>query len=228
MNKKNFAIAVAAALVATKAFALTENASSGIIPGGFLVGPPPSGGQASTGGNLNLPVAKFSGAGNLTGVSYTLTVWSYATYDVVNKNVDPTAHFVTWALDATANSLTLPSGGAPLLFGAGPYNLPLGSLAPAAVSTGTTPSQIFNLGPSADTLAAYQGAGNAVFVFSPSAISSVLGSPGQTSPLVFVAAKVDVVYTYNNDVPEASTYAAGAVVLAGAGFMARRRMLAAK
>ena len=40
---------------------------------------------------------------------------------------------------------------------------------------------------------------------------------------MFQGARVTVTYTYS-DVPEPSTYAAGAVLLAGAGFIARRRM----
>jgi len=228
MNKKNLTIALALLGVAAKTFAAVENANSGIVPNAFLVGPPPSGGVNTIPATLiNLVVPKFSGAGTLLSVAYTLDVYTYSVYNVTNNNSDPTSHTVTWGLDANSSlklpDLTFVSGATPL------FALPLGNLNAGANSAGTTASQLFTTASAAaGPLALYQGAGNVTFVFSPNSVSGVIGSTGNSNPSVFAAARVNVVYTYTNEIPEPSTYAAGAVVLAGAGLVLRRRMQAAK
>lgn len=229
MNKKNLTIALALLGVAAKTFAAVENANSGIVPNAFLVGPPPSGGVNTVPATfVNLVVPKFSGAGTLLSVAYTLDVYTYSTYNVTNNNNDPTSHTVTWGLDANSSvklpDLSVVNGIATPL-----YALPLGNLAPGANVVGTTASQLFTTASAAaGPLALYQGAGNVTFVFSPNSLSGVIGSTLNSNPSVFAAARVNVVYTYTNEIPEPSTYAAGAVVLAGAGLVLRRRMQAAK
>ena len=228
MNKKNLSVALAMLGIAAKAFAAVETSDSGIVPSAFLVGGgAPSGGQASTAGVINLYVPKFFGPGTLLTVAYTLDVWTYATYNVNNYNGVATVHTVTWQLDNA--SLTLPNAVSVSPITSPLYSSPLGSLAPAANASGTTSAEQYTT-PSAFTspLATYEGAGNVLFVFAPSATSGVNGSPGNANPDVFVAARLNVEYTYTNEVPEPSTYAAGVVVLAGAGLVLRRRMQAAK
>jgi hypothetical protein len=233
MNKKNLAVVLTTLGVAAKAFALTTSVDSGIVPGTFVLATP-AGGSPSSGGPLTLTVPKFNLVGfPLTSVSYTLDVWSYATYSVQNFNAALTDHVVSWRVkDAT---LLLPNASLVTSITTPPFTSELGYLSWNQVASGSTTAGVYTR-PSAPTgpTATFAGPGTVNFVFTPSATSYVDGSPGNASPLVFVAARVNVVYTYGPEpseasgVPEPSTYAAGLVVLAGAGLVLRRRMQAAK
>lgn len=218
-----FAI-VAVLATAVSVAANSTLVTSGIVPVGFLVGPPPTGGLQSTAGSYNLVVPKYNGPNILIGVSYTLDVYTYAQYDVVNKNNVDTAHTATWQLDNASlllpNFSNVPGITSPL------YAQPIGILIPNEVASGTTVANLFSTAPATTgPLGTFTGPGNVTFVFSPSATSGVNGSPGNENPLVFTAARINVTYTYS-DIPEASTYAAGAILLAGAGLVARRRLAA--
>lgn len=227
MNKKNLAVVLATLGVAAKAFALTTSVDSGIVPVTFVLATP-SGGSPSSGGPLTLSVPQFNLGGALTGVSYTLDVWSYATYSVQNFNESDTEHIVSWRVrNAT---LRLPDASLVTSISSPAFNSNLGDLTPDQVVSGSTTAGLYTR-PSASTgpVGTFTGPGTVDFVFTPNATSFVDGSPGNSNPLVFVAARLNVVYTYDpSGVPEPSTYAAGLVVLAGAGLVLRRRMQAAK
>jgi hypothetical protein len=235
MNKIKLACSLASLALASQAFALTQVENSGIVPVAFLSGPgfinpatgTPSGGALSTGPDLTLTVPGFTAAAGiyLQSVTYVLETWTYATYTLQNFEQTSQTHGVGWRL--LGAELDLPAGAGPSVTGISTptSNYDIFNMAPSAIESGTTEST-FNARPSASggATAPYLAA-NVNFTFTPTGSGSVSGSTGNSIPSVFVAARVTVTYTYS-DVPEASTYAAGAFLLAGAGFVVRRRMAA--
>jgi hypothetical protein len=235
MNKIKLACSLASLALATQAFALTQVENSGIVPVAFLSGPgfinpatgTPSGGAISTGPDLTLTVPGFTAAAGiyLQSVSYVLETWTYATYSLTNFEQSSQTHGVGWRL--LGAELDLPAGAGPSVTGisTSTSNYDIINMAPGATEGGTT-SSTFTAFPSASggATAPYLAA-NVNFTFTPTGSGSVSGTSGNLIPSVFVAARVTVTYTYS-DIPEPSTYAAGAFLLAGAGFIARRRMMA--
>jgi len=231
MKTTYFAI-VAALATAASVSAASYTVSSPIVPGTYT--PLVSEGGLDANFNLfNLPVVTYDSSivGVLQSVSYTLDMWSYATVNLINSPNPAQGDFdITWRLGTvgTPNALTVPGNGT----SSSPSTLLLSdsttvnageNLQFTTVSFGqTTPSA------NAANIAPFIGDGvsTVTFVFDPFAASGVTGpdfSSGQ--PTVFAAARINVTYTYS-DIPEASTYAAGAILLAGAGLVARRRLAA--
>lgn len=224
---------LAGILLATSARALaatTVTVSSPIIPVSFTE--TPAGGSLANTGTLTLQVPTFDSTGLsiLQGVSYQLQIWSYTEVTFVNTtNPNPDTFDAFWRIGTlgTPSTLTVPGAGAVNIQSSGQYSatttVPAGQSLNfiSGVETYTTPLM------SAPTLSFFEGDGitNVSFVFDPFASSTFLapdGVLGTVNPTVFVAARLDVIYV--SDVPEASTYAAGAILLAGAGLVARRRL----
>lgn len=226
MNKNIVRLAAIAALAVGAQAASIQR--TGVSPAGFnFSSPPPAGTQAASGAfNYTVQVPQISPAeipfgASLIGVSYVIELGTYGAGTIVSANqFTLTAELVSGFL-VTGPTVTSPS-----------YNPPTGLIngsilsnfnGPAAYQTPVDVETSASLNDSAN-LAAYQGAGNVTFTFTGSAVSGVIGpSVGESQPNVFQGARVTVTYTYS-DIPEPSTYAAGAVLLAGAGFIARRRM----
>lgn len=183
-------------------------------------------------GTLTLQVPTFdsTGLGILQGVSCQLQIWSYVEVTFVNNsnpNSDTFNAFWRVGTLGTPSTLTVPGAGAVNIQSSGQYSatttVPAGHSLYffSGVETYTTPLT------SAPTLSFFEGDGitDVSFVFDPFASSTFLapdGVLGTVNPTVHVAARLDVLYV--SDVPEASTYAAGAILLAGAGPVARRRL----
>lgn len=239
MNKNIIRLAAIAALaVGAQAGTVTKTATSPVgftIPGSPLpVGNSPGAGGVAYTISVDQPTpGDIAGFGPLTGISYEITFGTYATYALTD--VAGNLYSVQWGLgplpapnaanflmgtDAAAVAFSLPSAGLPALGGS-----PFPTVPGNSSSTGTT-QQVFTT-PSTTVLvgdwSSYITGGSSTFNFVAGTFSSVGGQISQTSPAVFQGATVTVTYTYS-DIPEASTYAAGAVLLAGAGFIARRRM----
>jgi len=238
MNKAklSFILAVAAA---SSAMAATSSFTSPIVPGAFVPATQPgAGGQAPT-IDATLTVSQFDASlGTLTGVSYTLTYWSYATYSINNLSGSVGSYDINFRLGRNVtgekNVLTEPGAFTQEFFGA-LHSETVGPVAIGGLLSGTTDHMSDTYSNTATaSLATYTGAGTVDFVFNPLGISGITGNSNPTGsengqPIVEYAAQLGIVYTYTpTGVPEASTYAAGAVVLAGAGMILRRRMVAAK
>jgi hypothetical protein len=227
MNKNIIRLAAIAALaVGAQAGTIQK---SGVSPASWDFTPPPAGNSGAGGFNYTVDVAQIT-AGEiplgsfLIGVSYVIELGTYASGNLVGT--DP-GYTISWFLNS-GFQVAGPTGTSPV------YNPPTGagnggfaSFDAPQTPYVTTPD-LETSGTLVDTanLAAYQGAGNVTFTFTGSAQSGVIGQVGAVSqfqPAVFQGARVTVTYTYS-DIPEPSTYAAGAVLLAGAGFIARRRM----
>lgn len=245
MNKTKLSLILAVAAAASSVSAATVNETSGIVPGTFNPGNPtpilPGGaGTLANAPAMNLPVDSFNAAlGTLTSVTYTLTYYSYATYELVNTGTSAQGFEVQWRigrnLPGDENTLAIPGNGTQLSFsGLGNQVLLVPPSPPS--TTGTTPftTDTSSAGSPLGNIVPFVGDGvtDVTFVFTPKGFSGVFASQQavpNNNPDVFVAAKIDVEYTYTpTGVPEASTYAAGAVVLAGAGMILRRRMVASK
>lgn len=227
MNKNIIRLAAIAALaVGAQAGTIQK---SGVAPAGWDFTPPPAGNSGAGGFNYTVDVAQIApgelpGGSFLIGVSYVIEIGTYAQGNLVGT--DP-GYTITWFLNpgflVGGPNVTSPT-----------YAPPTG-LAFGGIEVKNAPQTPYTTTPDVETSASlndtanlglYQGAGNVTFTFVGSAQSGVIGQVGavsQTQPSVFQGARVTVTYTYS-DVPEASTYAAGAVLLAGAGFIARRRM----
>ena len=235
MNKFKLSLLLAATAAAVPALAIDVNVSSGIVPGAFVpANQPGANGQVHT-SPANLAVPSFNGAlGTLTGVSYTLTYWSYAVFQGTNPGGGPTVYDYRWSLGRNLagdlNVITEPGGPTQQFFQ--PEQSFLYNAAPGSFGPTSTTHSMGSFGPqAAGSPATFIGNGvtTVSFVFTPEGFSGIFGASDQNpQPDVFFAAKVDVKYTYTNDIPEPSTYAAGAVVLAGAGLILRRRMVAGK
>lgn len=245
MKSTKLHLFLALAAAASSVSAAIVNETSGIVPGGFLAAANPaaaSGGTAAT-ASVNLLVNTFdSTLGSLNSVTYTLTYYSYANYSVSNLSGSSSSYVISWALGYAANSdvntLTEP-GTINTTFNGGLHSIGTGSLANGAtvgpVNSGSS-QDVYNGTVAGANFANYLGDGitDVTFVFLPTGYSSIGGASNPAGsanpqPTVFYAAQIDVVYDYTpTGVPEASTYAAGAVVLAGAGMVLRRRMVAAK
>ncbi len=227
MNKNIIRLAAIAALaVGAQAGTIQK---SGVAPTGWDFTPPPAGISGAGGFNYTVDVPQVT-AGDipfgsfLIGVSYVIEIGTYASGNLVGT--DP-GYTITWFLNS-GFQVAGPTGTSPV------YNPPTG-LANGGIQGFNAPQTPYVTTPDLETsgtlvdtanLGVYQGAGNVTFTFTGSAQSGVLGqvgSVGQNQPGVFQGARVTVTYSYS-DVPEPSTYAAGAVLLAGAGFIARRRM----
>jgi len=210
--------------------AMADDAAAATQPG--------AGGQAPT-IDATLTVSQFDASlGTLTGVSYTLTYWSYATYSINNLSGSAGSYDINFRLGRNAtgekNVLTEPGAFTQEFFGA-LHSETVGPVAIGGSLSGTTDHMSDTYSNTATaSLATYTGAGTVDFVFNPLGISGITGNSNPTGsengqPVVEYAAQLAIVYTYTpTGVPEASTYAAGAVVLAGAGMILRRRMVAAK
>jgi hypothetical protein len=242
MNKNKLSLILAVAAAASSAMAATVTESSGIVPATFNPGnatPILPGGEGTLANSpaINLPVNSFNATlGTLNSVTYTLTYYSYATYDLLNTGVAAATFEVQWRvgrdLDGDRNSLQIPGNGTQFSFSAlGTRFVNVPPIPPN--TTGATPyiTDTSTAGSPLGNIVPFIGDG-VTFVFTPKGFSGVFASQQavpNNNPDVFVAAKVDVEYRYTETgVPEASTYAAGAVVLAGAGMILRRRMVAAK
>ncbi len=239
MNKNIISLAAIAALaVGAQAATIVKTATS---PVGFTIpgSPLPAGNAPGSGGvayTIAVPqptIVETAGVGFLTGIAYEITFGTYATYALTD--VAGNLYSIQWGLgplpspnaanflmgtDAASVAFSLSSAGLPALGGS-----PFPTVPGNSSSTGTA-QQVFTT-PSttvaAGDLSSYTTGGTSTFNFVAGTFSSVGGQISQTSPAVFQGATVKVTYTYS-DIPEPSTYAAGAVLLAGAGFIARRRM----
>lgn len=239
MNKAKLSLILAVAAAASSAMAATSSFTSPIVPGAFVPATQPgAGGQAPT-IDATLTVSQFDASlGTLTGVSYTLTYWSYATYSINNLSGSAGSYDINFRLGRNVtgekNVLTEPGAFTQEFFGA-LHSQTVGPVAIGGSLSGTTDHMSDTYSNTATaSLATYTGAGTVDFVFNPLGISGITGNSNPTGsengqPIVEYAAQLGIVYTYTpTGVPEASTYAAGAVVLAGAGMILRRRMVAAK
>jgi hypothetical protein len=242
MNKNIIRLAAIAALaVGAQAANIVKTASS---PGTFVVGTSANGGLPDGTGlfSYSIDIPQLTPAeeasmlpGNFVGVTYEISVGTYVIGTLIGN---AGSYAVSWGLAPIDNSLAGTG-----LSGNGPFGGPgisifadiagAGSTLEAAafnapLPTYTTTSQVETTGALDDSAnsAQYQGAGNVTFAFTAKAFTGVGGISGntaQTAGLAYQGATVKVTYVFS-DVPEPSTYAAGAVLLAGAGFIARRRM----
>jgi hypothetical protein len=230
MNKNIIRLAAIAALAVGAQAAITKTATS---PGGFTVGGASTGGvQASgfAGGDIvfNVAVPTATAAeitghgGTLIGISYTIEYGGYAVYSLT----DTALYQVQWGTGPAGIVGTGPFGGSPAInFGVADISSSFFNGIVVASSTAQNTATTGSLNDTAN-LAQYQAANGATvpFNFTADTFSSVGGGATQQSqPDVFAGATVTITYTFS-DIPEPSTYAAGAVLLAGAGFIARRRM----
>lgn len=231
MNKNIIRLAAITALAVGAQAAIVKSATEPAA--GFTVGGASTGGlQASTyvGGDItfsiNVPTAtaaEITGhGGTLIGISYTITYGGYAVYSLT----DTALYQVQWGTGPAGIVGTGPFGGSPAVnFGAVDID---STFVNGIVVGSTTVQNTATSGSLNDTpnLASYVAANGAPvnFAFTADTFSSVGGgATSQQQPDIFAGATVTVTYTFS-DVPEPSTYAAGAVLLAGAGFIARRRM----
>lgn len=231
MNKNIIRLAAIAALAVGAQAAIVKSATSPSV--GFTVGGASTGGfQASTfsGGDIvfsvDVPTAtalEIAGhGGTLVGISYTINYGGYAVYNLT----DTALYQVQWGTGPAGIVGTGPFGGSPgINFGVADID---SSFVNGIVVGSTTAQNTATTGALSDTanLGSYVAANGATvnFAFTADTFSSVGGgATSQSQPEVFAGATVTITYTFS-DVPEPSTYAAGAVLLAGAGFIARRRM----
>lgn len=238
MNKIKLACGIASLALATQAFALTQTVDSGVISGSFIEGlggllpgaiTPPSGGTANTVA-IPLTVPGFSAASMiyLQSVSYVLEVYSYGDFNFKNLGNSPADHTGEWRQqNGTLVAATVGVSDTVNTSYVGAEFLPL---AVGAEAAGRTESFKQTSGGSGGSLAPYSAP--VTYTFTPNLNFRSSGSIDPSVPPVFnlnpvvsVGARLIVTYTYT-DVPEASTYAAGAFLLAGAGFVVRRRMAA--
>jgi|GEM_PF-2993367 len=230
MNKNIIRLAAIAALAVGAQAAIVKSATS---PGGFTVGGASTGGiLASTfaGGDIIFSIdvptataAEIAGqGGTLIGISYTITYGGYAVYNLT----DMALYQVQWGTGPSGIVGTGPFGSSPAInFGAVDID---STFVFGIVVASTTAQNTATTGSLSDTanLASYVAADGATvqFNFTADTFSSVGGgATSQAQPDVYAGATVTITYTFT-DIPEPSTYAAGAVLLAGAGFIARRRM----
>jgi len=241
MNKIKLACSLASLALATQAFALTEVVDSGVISGSFVTGPgwtivngvgvvgtQPSGGTAS-GVPITLTVPAFSAAAHiyLQSVSYTLEVYTYGDFNFENFSNGALLHRGTWEQDnatlvaaaAGVNDTGITTPTQQVSFS----NLPVGD-----TRGGRSSSRQDDVNGNGGSTAAYNVP--VTYTFTPNLALGYVGSDDPANvkdvpPVVSIGARLIVTYTYS-DVPEPSTYAAGAFLLAGAGFIARRRMMA--
>lgn len=231
MNKNIIRLAAIAALAVGAQAAIVKSATS---PGvGFTVGGASTGGilaSSFVGGdivfNINVPTAtaaEIAGhGGTLQSISYTIEYGGYAEYDLT----DTALYQVQWGTGPAGIVGTGPFGGSPgISFGQNDISFIFinGILVNATTLQNTATTGSLN-----DTanLASYVAANGATvpFTFTADTFSSVGGgATAQAQPDIYAGATVTITYTFS-DIPEPSTYAAGAVLLAGAGFIARRRM----
>jgi hypothetical protein len=225
MNKNIIRLAAIAALaVGAQAGTIVK---SGVSPAGWDFTGTPAGTQAVAGAfNYNVMVPQISageipGGSFLIGVSYVVEIGTYGAGTIVSSgsfdlSASLNAGFLVSGPEATSPTFSPATG---LVNGSILDNF----AGPGAYSTPVDTETSAVLDDTAN-LASYQGVGNVTFTFVGTADSGVSGpTSGESQPDVFQGARVSVTYTYS-DVPEPSTYAAGAVLLAGAGFIARRRM----
>jgi hypothetical protein len=237
MNKNIIRLAAIAALaVGAQANTITKSATS---PAGFIIPTSPSVGAPGNPGtptgishSVSVPQptpAETLGFGFLVGISYEISFGTYATYTLTD--VPGNLYTVQWGLgslpDPNGLNAVMGTDGAALPIAISVFSVPAISsqLVPGNAS-GTTTQQLFTTASTPVAMgdfSSYTTGGTTAFAFTAGTVSGVLGQNSQTSPSVFQGATVTVTYTYS-DIPEPSTYAAGAVLLAGAGFIARRRM----
>ncbi len=246
MNKNIIRLAAIAALaVGAQAANISK---TGVSPAGFVIPTSPTvgspGGLPDGSGLFSYSIlvpqitpAEITGnGGTLIGVTYTISVGTYAEGTLVGT---AGSYAIQWGLAPIAGGNSGPgvSGNGP--FGGSPgisINAVLvgggstlsGDVLNAPNAGYVTSQDVRTTGSLDDSanLASYQGLGDVTFNFTSKAFTSVGGISGttsQTTPLAYQGASVTVTYVFS-DVPEPSTYAAGAVLLAGAGFIARRRM----
>lgn len=216
---------------------------TGVSPAGFIIPTSPAPGSAGVSDvsgviSYSILVPKITvgelGGGSLVGVSYKISLGTYATYSIVDAN--PNTYTVSWGTGTLISPTFAPVAGLST-YGTGPFAgspvIQIASALPAQElktpgGPYTTAQQVINSGSFNDTAnsASYIGAGNVTFVFKSSTQSGTSGAATQTTPDVKQGAVVEVTYTLS-DVPEASTYAAGAALMLGVGFVARRRMVKA-
>ncbi len=233
MNKKILSLAVLAAVAIGAQADVTK---TGTTPSGFIIPTSPFVGAPGTQvvGALTYTVlvndlypADIPVGFTFSGVQYTVTVGSYANYVIVGPG---TGYVVNFGLSQTAgetfavgpNSATHQDFVAPLPSQAGPFTAP---------TSGTTGQQVVAKGPVVDVTTGYFDAGGTLkrtFTITTKTVSGITGpATNETQPDVFQGATVSVTYLLTQTgVPEAGTYAAGAMLLAGVGFVARRRMIA--
>lgn len=235
MNKNLIRLAAIAALTVS-AQALTV---SGVDPFGYVVGGAATGGKDSTlftGGDItySIPVTlatigDFPSGAIITGVSYEIRVGTYATYNILGTH---SGYTVQWGIGVNGVVGTDPGGVDPFgnLINFGSF-----ALSPLTViggpASGSTAQVVASGGviPAPGPVANYLTGATVNFNFTADTYSAIGGgATGEQQPKVFQGADVRITYTYRlEEIPEPSTYAAGAVLLAGAGFIARRRMKAA-
>jgi hypothetical protein len=238
MNKTKLSFILAVAAAASSASAATVLESSALVPAGFIPASQPGANGNATTTPASLLVDSFdSSLGSLNSVTYTLSYYSYAAYSVANDTAsNPGLYTFTWQLGDLLNKNTLnePGVNPDQLFAGVLQSDSVAVANDSVVVAGNTNHKTETFNAAAQTVAAFLGDGitQVTFVFTPHATSGINGPQGtiqNAKPDVFYAAKIDVTYDYTpTGVPEASTYAAGAVVLAGAGMILRRRMVAAK
>jgi hypothetical protein len=224
---------IAVVATALSASAASYTVTSPIVPGSFTDVTVAAGGNVANAGTFSMIVPAFDDSfGILQSVSYTLDTFSYGTGSLINTgNPNPQLFTYSWFIGAlglfsTPNTLDVP--------GTGVVNIPDAPVqaqgivvAADTVLPFTTDVKPYSF-PSAvaPNTAAFDGIGTVTFVFDPFVLGQVGGFGNlSTIPEVFAAARINVTYTYS-DIPEASTYAAGAILLAGAGLVARRRLAA--
>ncbi len=152
MNKTKLSLILAVAAAASSASAAIVNVSSGIIPATFNPADPtpilPGGaGTLANSPAINLPVDSFNGSlGTLNSVTYTLTYYSYATYELVNTGTSAATFEVQWRvgrdLDGDRNTLQIPGNGTQFSFsalGTRFVNVPPSPPRPARPRTSRTP-----------------------------------------------------------------------------------------
>lgn len=241
MNKTKLSLILAVAAAASSVSAAVVSDTSAIVPVFFNpANQPGANGQAPSLDALLLVNSFNPALGTLNSVSYTLTYWSYAQYSINNLSGSSGSYDITWRLgrdvNLERNTLTEPGAFNREFFGI-LHSETVGPVGIGGTLAGITDhsSDTYSNSPGA-ALANYiiDGTTDVQFVFNPLGISGIVGNSnpqGQENgqPAVSYAAQLRIDYTYTETgVPEASTYAAGAVVLAGAGMILRRRMVAAK
>jgi hypothetical protein len=234
MNKIKLACSLASLALATQAFALTQVVDSGVISGSFVTGPgwtivngvgvagtQPSGGTAS-GVPILLTVPAFSDAAHIY-----LQIYTYGDFNFENFEIADKTHRGQWEQE-----------NATLVSAAAGVNVAAISTPTQTVNFSNLPFQDTRSGRSSSRQDDVSGSGGSTaaytvpvtYTFTPSLLLSYSGSDDPANikdvpPVVSIGARLVVTYTYS-DIPEPSTYAAGAFLLAGAGFIARRRMMA--
>jgi hypothetical protein len=209
---------IAAASTASSAMAVTVNVSdssgpTSLSPVGIF--------------NLTVPQVDLSAYPGyfIASIEYSLTVTSYATYNILGTSPSPQGSPVN---QYTANWTTFPEitslphvGVAPVL--ASFNGSESGIIGPAMGTTANAVGMYGPFGVPGSEFSVYEGVGTVSFQVTIEATSGIQGpASNEVQPAVFASVDLDVVYTL--DIPEPSTYAAvGFLALAGGAAAYRRR-----